>query len=75
MSIAAERAPSVDPIPGAPERRFRLRRYLPRALFARSLLIVVVPMVAPRWNVVGRVVAPIADSVAGAYLSIADRIA
>ena len=45
------------------------------AMLAAILLIVVVPMVAPRWNVVGRVVAPIADSVAGAYLSLADRIA
>ena len=45
------------------------------AMLAAILLIVVLPMVAPQWNVVARVVGPIADSVAGGYLRVADWIA
>jgi Zn-dependent protease len=45
------------------------------AMLGAILLIVVLPMVAPQWNVVARVVGPIADSVANGYLSIADAIA
>jgi len=45
------------------------------AIVGAILLVVVLPMIAPQLNVVARVVGPLADSVAGAYLRLADRIA